>query len=36
MNEECENCPYRGHCDMQCYNEYSVYWTPEDDKEDDN
>ena len=27
MNEECENCPHKGQCDMQCYNEYSVWWT---------
>ena len=33
MNEECENCPHKGQCDMQCYNEYSVYWNPGDDEE---
>lgn len=30
MNEECETCPHKGQCDMQCYNEYSVYWTADD------
>ena len=30
MNEECVNCPHRGQCDMQCYNEYNVYYCSED------
>lgn len=29
-HEECSSCPHRGQCDMQCYNPYSVWWTPDD------
>ena len=35
MNEECENCPHKGQCDMQCYGPTSVYWYPDDYQEDE-
>ncbi len=28
-NEECENCPHKGQCDLQCY-ELSVWYVPAD------
>lgn len=24
--QECENCAHKGQCNMECYNEYSVWW----------
>lgn len=33
MNDECENCEHKGQCDMQCFNPYSVWWTPDDNEE---
>lgn len=29
MNPECEDCPHKGQCDMQCWNPYNPYWVPD-------
>ena len=34
MHEECENCPHRGQCGMECWNEYHNMWTPDWEEEE--